>query len=94
MGSIYRITHQGRAAAAAGPVPLGSRYLHDLLDLLETCGGGVPDSELRQFMPPASLEASILTLLELGLIECGESAAPRRRTAPLPYPRAFNASRV
>ena len=94
MGSTYRITHQGKAAAAAGPVPLGSRYLHDLLDLLETCGGGVRDNELRQFMPPASLEASILTLLELGLIECGESRVARHLAPPLHPPRAFNASRV
>jgi hypothetical protein len=69
VGSTYRITHQGKVAAAAGPMPLGSRYLHDLLDLLESRGGGIPDRELRQFMPPASLEASIITLLELGLIE-------------------------
>jgi hypothetical protein len=70
MGSCaYRITHAGKAAFAGGQPPLRSRYLMDLLDLLETRAGGVQERELRQFMPPASLEESILALLALELIE-------------------------
>ena len=68
--ACYRITADGRAAAARQDAHLRSRYLMDLLDLLSMSGGGVPESQLRQFMPPASLGSAITTLLELGLIEC------------------------
>jgi len=72
MGSYapsYRITHAGKAAFAGGQPSLRSRYLVDLLDLLETSGRSLQERELRQFMPPASLEEAILALLALELIE-------------------------
>lgn len=65
----FRITADGKAAAARDHPQLRSRYLVDLLDLIDTCGGGIAERQLKQFMPPASLEASITTLLELGLIK-------------------------
>jgi hypothetical protein len=67
--TFYRITPVGKALAGHEHPQLRSRYLTDLLALLENCGAGVPECELRQFMPPASLVASIAALLELGLIE-------------------------
>jgi hypothetical protein len=85
---FYRITAKGRAAATARePERLRCRYLADLLSLLATSGRSMKEHELRQFMPPASLVASIRTLLKLGLIECGEAptAAPRV-SAPSRYP--------
>jgi hypothetical protein len=69
--ACYRITPEGRAAAARHDAPLRSRYLIDLLDLLDGAGGGIAEAQLRQFMPPASLGESIHTLLELRLIETG-----------------------
>jgi hypothetical protein len=67
---FYRITPSGKAAAAQDePERLRSRYLLDLLRLLATSGRSVRERELRQFMPPASLVASIGTLMEMGLIE-------------------------
>lgn len=81
---FYRITPKGRAVAAR-EFTLRSRYLIDLLQVLETCGRGVPECELRQFMPPASLGASIAALLALGLIEYDDSPPvrpkPRHRPA-------------
>ena len=65
----YRITPEGRAAAAHKGTPLRSRYLADLLDVLTMSGGGIAAKQLRQFMPPASLGESIHALLEQGLIE-------------------------
>jgi len=67
--ACYRITPEGRVAAARHDAPLRSRYLIDLLDLLSGSGGGIEENQLRQFMPPASLGESIDALLELGLIE-------------------------
>jgi hypothetical protein len=66
---VYRITADGKAAAGRDHPQLRSRYLTDLLDLLETCGGGVAERDLRQFMPPESLGTSLVILLELGLIK-------------------------
>ena len=68
--ACYRITPEGRAAAARLDAQLKSRHLIDLLDLLSMAGGGIAERDLRQFMPPASLGESIHTLLELRLIEC------------------------
>jgi hypothetical protein len=71
MGScaVYRITHAGKAACANGWPQLHSRHLIDLLDLLDSSGRRLQERELRQFMPPASLDEAILALLGLGLIE-------------------------
>ena len=43
-----------------------SRHLHDVLLM---CGSGMWFEQLRQFMPPRSLEESLRSLLNLGLIE-------------------------
>ncbi|ROZ72738.1 hypothetical protein [Ramlibacter sp. WS9] len=67
----YRLTVQGRACVDLVETPeqtIGSlsRYLHDVLML---CGTGTWFEQLRQFMPPRSLEESLQSLLALGLIE-------------------------
>jgi hypothetical protein len=85
----YRLTASGRACVdivESGQQTLGSlsRYLHDVLML---CGSGMWFDQLRQFMPPRSLEESLQSLLLLGLIEMVEPegamgdapAAPLRR---------------
>jgi len=66
---FYRITAKGRRAWAIG-AEFRSRHLIDLLDLLRTNGRSMRLTELRQFMPPASLESSMAALLALGLVEC------------------------
>ena len=70
--SYYRLTARGRdrvALAERGGPPGGplSRYLHDVLVM---CGSGMWLEQLRQFVPPRSLEESLQSLLALGLIEC------------------------
>ena len=76
----YRLTARGRACVdivECEQQTLGSlsRYLHDVLMM---CGSGVWFEQLRQFMPPRSLEESLQSLLTLGLIEVVEpQAAPR-----------------
>jgi len=79
--NFYRVTPSGKAAVG-GRAPLRSRYLVDLLEVFQTCGNGIFEHELRQFMPPASLMASIGTLLELGLIECDEPPAIQTKRFP------------
>jgi len=84
----YRLTASGRACVdivESGEQTLGSlsRYLHDVLML---CGSGMWFDQLRQFMPPRSLEESLQSLLLLGLIEIVEpEAAPHE--APPAHPR-------
>ena len=68
--ACYRITADGRAAMVHEHPQVRSRYLVDILVLLNTSGSGVKECYLRQFMPPASLGESLDTLLQLGLIEC------------------------
>jgi hypothetical protein len=86
----YRLTDRGRACVDvvnAGGRTTGSlsRYLHDVLKM---CGTGVWFEQLQQFMPPRSLDESLRSLLELGLIEAvepGEAPAyqpPGRRRSP------------
>ena len=70
----FRLTPRGRACVTvveSGEQTVGSlsRYLHDVLLL---CGSGAWFDQLRQFMPPRSLEESLQSLLALGLIECRE----------------------
>ncbi|SFU86059.1 hypothetical protein SAMN05216350_106257 [Polaromonas sp. YR568] len=86
----YRLTASGRAcvdlvntkAQTAGSL---SRYLHDVLEM---CGTGVWFEQLQQFMPPRSLDESLRSLLELGLIEAVDAAEapsyqpPARRRTP------------
>jgi len=84
-GGSYRITPAGRVACAPGHAQVNSRYLLDLLDLLQSNGRGMRQWELGQFMPPASLEESILALLQRGLIEC-ERDEPPSRALQLHYP--------
>jgi len=69
--SCYRLTPKGRACVdlvETSEETIGSlsRYLHDVLML---CGSGVWFEQLRQFMPPRSLEQSLQSLIALGLIE-------------------------
>lgn len=69
--SCYRLTDKGRACVdlvETQEQTLGSlsRYLHDVLMM---CGTGMWFEQLRQFMPPRSLEQSLQSLLALGLIE-------------------------
>ena len=77
--SFYRHTAKGRAPAASDYVMGLSRYLYDVFAI---CANGISELELRQFMPPASLQASVSSLLELGLIECVRDLKPA--SAPLP----------
>jgi len=79
--SCYRLTDKGRACVDLVETPeqtIGSlsRYLHDVLMM---CGSGMWFEQLRQFMPPRSLEQSLQSLLALGLIE--QVAAPARAHA-------------
>jgi hypothetical protein len=86
----YRLTPRGQAcvdlvktnARTTGSL---SRYLHDVLEM---CGTGVWFEQLQQFMPPRSLDESLRSLLELGLIETVDAAEaptyqpPARRRTP------------
>ena len=67
----FRLTDRGRACVDVVETEqqtLGSlsRYLHDVLMM---CGSGIWFEQLRQFMPPRSLEESLQSLQQLGLIE-------------------------
>ena len=67
----FRLTERCRACVEVVETEqqtLGSlsRYLHDVLMM---CGSGVWFEQLRQFMPPRSLEESLQSLQQLGLIE-------------------------
>ena len=80
----FRLTPQGRACVdmvETGQQTIGSlsRYLHDVLLM---CGSGMWFEQLRQFMPPRSLEQSLQSLLLLGLIEVVEPAYAPRYEAP------------
>ena len=73
----YRLTARGRACVEVVETEqqtLGSlsRYLHDVLMM---CGSGIWFEQLRQFMPPRTLEESLQSLQALGLIERVEPAA-------------------
>jgi hypothetical protein len=80
----FRWTAQGRAwvdlneteACTVGEL---TRYLHDVLLM---CGSGVWFAQLRQFMPPRSLEESLQALLALGLIEQVEPQPALCHVAP------------
>lgn len=81
--SRYRLTPKGRACVdvvETGGQTIGSlsRYLHDVLMM---CGSGIWFDQLRQFMPPRSLEESLQALLALGLIERVEPLEPPRHAA-------------
>jgi hypothetical protein len=62
----YRATPKARLPGIADAIHDRSLYLYDILAL---CLRGAWDMELRQFMPPASLQDSVSLLLDLGLIE-------------------------
>ena len=84
----FRLTPQGRACVEmveTGHQTIGSlsRYLHDVLMM---CGSGMWFEQLRQFMPPRSLEQSLQSLLALGLIE-QIAPPPRIRAGRLPASR-------
>jgi hypothetical protein len=93
----YRLTARGRACVEVVErenQTLGSlsRYLHDVLMM---CGSGMWFEQLRQFMPPRSLEESLRSLLLLGLIEEVAPGAAPPYLAPArtrsPAPRSFSA---
>jgi hypothetical protein len=74
----YRLTAKGRACVdvvAANGQTVGSlsRYMHDVLVL---CGTGAWFDQLRQFMPPRSLEETLRALLALDLIEAVAAQEP------------------
>jgi len=81
--NYYRATAAGLHPGAAASLQGQSLYLHDVLML---CLRGAWELELRQFMPPASLSASVSSLLERGLIECVEGPA-RPAVVAAPRPR-------
>ena len=67
----FHLTDKGRACVdivetEQQTIGALSRYLHDVLML---CGSGAWFEQLRQFMPPRSLEESLRALMSLGLIE-------------------------
>ena len=67
----YRLTARGRACVdvvECEQQTIGSlsRYLHDVLMM---CGSGIWFEQLRQFMPPRSLDESLQALMLLELIE-------------------------
>jgi hypothetical protein len=87
----YRLTASGRACVEiveSDQHTLGSlsRYLHDVLML---CGSGMWFDQLRQFMPPRSLEESLQSLLVLGLIEV---VGPEAGREPVPAARSRSGS--
>jgi hypothetical protein len=53
-----------------------SRYLHDVLMM---CGSGMWFEQLRQFMPPRSLDESLAALQTLGLLERVVDAEPPKK---------------
>jgi len=82
--NCYRLTARGRACVdlvETQEQTIGSlsRYLHDVLMM---CGSGVWFEQLRQFMPPRSLEESLQSLLVLGLIEVVPPQQSPRYVAP------------
>ena len=67
----YRLTEAGRACVEVveseyETIGSLSRHLHDVLMM---CGSGMWFEQLRQLMPPRSLDESLRSLLNLGLIE-------------------------
>ncbi|NPC56155.1 hypothetical protein [Caenimonas soli] len=67
----FRLTAKGRACVdlvETKEQTIGSlsRYLHDVLMM---CGSGLWFEQLRQVMPPRSLDESLRALMALGLIE-------------------------
>jgi hypothetical protein len=82
--ACYRLTARGRACVdlvETEEQTIGSlsRYLHDVLMM---CGSGLWFEQLRQFMPPRSLDESLQSLLALGLIERLEPQEAPRYVAP------------
>ena len=82
----FRLTAKGRACVELvetqeQTVGSLSRYLHDVLLM---CGSGVWFEQLRQFMPPRSLDESLRALMALGLIERIDTMEAPRYVAPAP----------
>lgn len=81
----YRLTDKGRACVQVVAGNKGqtigslSRYMHDVLFL---CGSGTWFDQLRQFVPPRSLEETLQALLALDLIEVADGTELARRTRP------------
>ncbi|MEO6015717.1 MAG: hypothetical protein ABIP46_00550 [Polaromonas sp.] len=81
----YQLTLRGQACVQVvetrrQTVGSLSRYMRDVLLM---CGSGVWFEQLSQFLPPRSLDESLRSLLQLGLIEVVEQReAPSNVTAP------------
>ena len=73
---FYRSTAIGGALRTRSWAQLRCAYR---LDVLAICERGIWEHELRQFMPPASLQAALNSLLELGLIEQVDSPSKALR---------------
>jgi hypothetical protein len=70
-GRCYRLTGKGRACVQvvqgkSQTLASLSRHMHDVLAM---CGSGIWFNQLRQFMPPRSLDECLSALLALDLIE-------------------------
>ncbi len=88
----YRLTARGRsgldAILPAEQVPgPPAPYLYDVLEMV---GTGVRVEQLRQFVPPRSLEETLRSLLAMGLIEfvepdeaLGRNPVAQRRGNPM-----------
>jgi hypothetical protein len=75
--SRFRTTEIGRAYVAnvefeRPQIRPGCRYLRDLLLICESSAMGF--AQLRQLMPPRTLEESLVKLLDLGLVEVVDRA--------------------
>ena len=87
----FRLTARGRACVdlvETHEQTIGSlsRYLHDVLMM---CGSGAWFEQLREFMPPRSLEESLHALMALGLIERVDTTEAPRTVAAQPSSRAW-----
>ena len=85
--ACFRLTSKGRACVdlvdtREQTVGSLSRYLHDVLMM---CGSGMWFEQLRQFMPPRSLEESLRALMSLGLVEQFEAGEPALTRASRNY---------
>jgi hypothetical protein len=79
----YRMTARGALAAEDESTLKASRYLHDVLLM---CRTSICLQELRQFVPPRSLQQSLHSLQSLGLIESYVVEPPAPSSLPAQSP--------
>ena len=76
--ACYRLTVRGRASMATRDASVPGPLSAYQQDVLEMCGTGVWYAQLQQFMPPRSLDESLRSLLDMGLVETVDPGeAPR-----------------